>query len=59
MITTIKAYYIPYSKKAISLIKKAAKQCSATYSISSDEVVTFTLKSNKVAKLETIIAPIV
>ena len=54
-----KAYYITYSKKAISLIRKAASKCGATYSIGIDEVITFTLKPNKVARLETILAPIV
>lgn len=56
---TTKAYYIPYSKKAITLIRKAASKCGATYLIGVDEVTTFTLKSNRVSKLESILAPIV
>ena len=56
---TIKAYYIPYSDKAISILRKAEKKLGITWSVDADECVTIKVKTSKVATLEKMIAEFV
>ena len=56
---TIKAYYIPYSRKAIATLRKAEKKLGITWSVDADECVTIKVKTTKIAALEKLIAGIV
>lgn len=56
---TVKAYYIPYSQKAVTILRKAEKKLGITWSVDADECVTIKVKTAKVAALEKLIAGIV
>lgn len=55
----IKAYYIPYSAKAVYILRKAEKKLGIIWSVDADECVTIKVKTSKVATLEKMIAELV
>lgn len=56
---TTKAYYIPYSAKAIYILREAEKKLGITWSVDANECVTIKVKTSKLASLERMIAEIV
>lgn len=54
-----KGYYIPYSKKAVNIFRKAEKQLGAKWFVGFDGIVTFEVAERKLAKLEKMLAPVV
>lgn len=52
-------YYIPYSAKAIRLLREAERKYHATWSVDENEEVTITLKTIYLARLERLLAPVV
>ena len=59
MKTAIVCYYIPYSGKAIHLLREAERQFGATWSVNANEEVTITVKTRHLANLERLLAPVV
>lgn len=59
MTTITKGYYIPYSSKAIHILRKAQQRLNAQWSVDSDECVTIIIPVNKVRQLEEMLSPIV
>ena len=58
MTTTI-CYYIPYSAKAMSALRKIADKFGATWSVNENEEVTIQIKAKHLAKVEKILVPLV
>ena len=56
--TTV-CYYIPYSTKAIHLLKKISNRYKAKWSVNENEEVTITVKTRYLAQVEKTLAPIV
>ena len=52
-------YYIPYSAKAMSLLREISNKFGATWSVNANEEVTITAKACHIAKIERVLAPIV
>jgi hypothetical protein len=59
MTTIIKGYYIPYSAKAVHILRKAQQRLNAQWSVDSDECVTVIVPINKIQQLERMLSPIV
>lgn len=56
--TTV-CYYIPYSARAINLLKKISNRYKAKWSVNENEEVTITVKTRYLAQVERTLAPIV
>ena len=52
-------YYIPYSAKAITRLRKIEKLFNAQWKVNDNEEVTIVVKEKFVARVEKILAPIV
>ena len=52
-------YYLPYSARAVAMLKWIQRKFGATYSVNEKEEVTITAKEKYIAKIEKILAPLV
>ena len=59
MKTKTVCYYIPYSAKAMYLLRLIEKKFKATWSVNANEEVTITAKERYIARIEKTLAPIV
>lgn len=54
----IVCYYLPYSAKVKSALRKIQRKYKATYSIGTNEEVTIVVKEKYLPKVEKILAPL-
>ena len=54
-----KGYFIPYSAKAIHILRKAEKELGIEWSVDTNECVNIKVKANRVSKLEKMLSSIV
>ena len=59
METIAKGYFIPYSSKAIHILRKAEKELGIEWSVDTNECVNIKVKANRVSKLEKMLSSIV
>ena len=59
MNTITKGYFIPYSSKAIHILRQAEKKLNAQWSVDANECVTITVSTKRVAQLERMLSSIV
>ena len=52
-------YYIPYSARAINLLKRISNRYNAKWSVNENEEVTITVKTRYLMRVEKTLAPIV
>jgi hypothetical protein len=54
-----KGYFIPYSAKAVHILRKAEKELGVEWSVDAKECVSIKVKANRVSKLEKMLSSIV
>lgn len=54
-----KAYYIPYSKRAVNALERAKNKLGITWSIDENEIITIKVKERYLPRLEKILAAII
>ena len=59
MNTIAKGYFIPYSGKAIHILRQAQKKLNAQWSVDTNECVTITVSTKRVVQLEKMLSSIV
>lgn len=59
MNTITKGYFIPYSSKAIHILRQAEKKLNAQWSVDANECVTITVSTKRVVQLERMLSSIV
>jgi hypothetical protein len=59
MNTITKGYFIPYSSKAIHILRQAEKKLNAQWSVDANECVTITISTKRVVQLEKMLSSIV
>ena len=52
-------YYIPYSARAINLLKRISNRYNAKWSVNENEEVTITVKTRYLPQVEKILSPVV
>ena len=59
MNTITKGYFIPYSSKAIHILREAQRKLNAQWSVDANECVTITVSTKRLQQLEKMLSSIV
>ena len=59
MNTITKGYFIPYSSKAIHILREAQKKLNVQWSVDANECVTITVSTKRIQQLEKMLSSIV
>lgn len=59
MNTITKGYFIPYSSKAVHILREAERKLGIEWSVDANECVSIKVKANRVSKLEKMLSSIV